>query len=258
MRIGLAEQSLLAALAQAFVLLENKKQSRSSDGFKKKLETATLILKTTYCECPNYDKIIPVLMSKGIDKLPEECQITPGVPLKPMLAHPSKGIHEVLKRFEDLKFTCEYKYDGERAQIHLLPDGKVYIFSRNQENNTTKYPDVVNRIPKVIKGSHSSFIIDCEAVAWSETEKILPFQVLSTRKRKDAKEDEIKVQVCLFAFDLLYLNGESVVKKPFRERRKVLHESFSEIEGEFVFAQHRDVETTEEIQEFLDEGIKSI
>ena len=52
-------------------------------------------------------------------------------------------------------------------------------------------------------------MLDAEAVAIDKsTGKLMPFQELSKRKRKDVKLDDIQVRVCLFAFDLLYLNGE--------------------------------------------------
>ena len=70
-------------------------------------------------ELPSYDKVIPALLEVGIDGLRDKCKLTPGVPLKPMLAKPTKAIGEVLDRFENKQFTCEYKYDGERAQVRV-------------------------------------------------------------------------------------------------------------------------------------------
>ena len=62
---------------------------------------------------------------------------------------------------------------------------------------------------QAIKESTKTFVLDCEAVAFDrESMKLLPFQELSRRKRKDVKAEDIKVNVCLFAFDLLFLNGE--------------------------------------------------
>ena len=131
------------------------------------------------------------------------------------------------------------------------------IFSRNQEDNTTKYPDIITRLPKCLGENVKSAVLDCEAVAWDrQTKSIQPFQVLSTRKRKDAVEEEIKVQVCLFAFDLLYLNGEALVRKSFKERRELLRNNFNLVENEFGFAKSVDGKTTEEIQEALEESIK--
>ena len=64
-------------------------------------------------------------------------------------------------------------------------------------------------VQQAIKGNTTSFVLDSEAVAFDRTTmKLLPFQELSRRKRKDVKVEDIKVWVCLFGFDLLYLNGE--------------------------------------------------
>ncbi|KAM4605211.1 DNA ligase 1-like [Polymixia lowei] len=267
LRIGLAEQSVLAALSQAVCLTPpgqdfppaviDAGKGMSTESRKAWMEEKSLILKQTYCEMPNYDVIIPVLLKEGIDQLPNHCKLTPGVPLRPMLAHPTKGVGEVMKKFDEAAFTCEYKYDGERAQIHILESGEVRIFSRNQEDNTSKYPDIISRVPKVKKESVVSCVLDSEAVAWDrEKKQIQPFQVLTTRKRKDVDASEIKVQVCVYAFDLLYLNGESLVRQPLSRRRALLKESFSEVEGQFVFARSIDSDNTDAIAEFLEQSVR--
>ena len=112
-------------------------------------------------------------------------------------------------------------------------------------------------IPSVIKPGTESFVIDSEVVAFdTETKKILPFQVLSTRKRKDVNEGTITVQVCLFAFDILFLNGQSLLKEPLATRRDKLRSAFQVKEGEFQFATSRDASDTEEILAFLNDSIK--
>ena len=68
--------------------------------------------------------------------------------------------------------------------------------------------------------------------------------------------DEIKVQVCLFAFDLLYLNGEALVTNPFKQRREKLRSNFVLVENEFQYAKSMDGKTIEEIQEALEDSIK--
>ncbi|KAL0272512.1 UNVERIFIED_CONTAM: hypothetical protein PYX00_005449 [Menopon gallinae] len=177
--------------------------------------------------------------------------------MKPMLAQPTKGVEEVFSRFEKLEFTCEWKYDGERAQIHGKKDGTVKIYSRNQEDNTSKYPDIISKIGHTKKDTVKTFILDCEAVAWDpENKRILPFQVLSTRKRKDASAADIKVPVCLFMFDLLYLNDKPLVKESLYERRRLLRENFQQVEGEWMFATSIDSSKIEEVQEFLEESVK--
>ena len=132
-------------------------------------------------------------------------------------------------------------------------------------------------LPRAMAPGVTSFILDAEAVAYDrEREQILPFQVirpspsplqvflprsfqaliplllpfqvLSTRKRKDADVDDLKVQVCVYAFDMLYLNGEPLLKKSFAERREKLRESFAPLPQQFQFAIASDANNVEEIQ----------
>jgi DNA ligase 1 len=160
------------------------------------------------------------------------------------------------------------------------------VYSRNSENNTTKYPDVIEDLQKILNlkvmapakknalqiiknetkeeeddkkecQKVTSAIIDSEVVAFDTEKKvILPFQVLSTRKRKDAANSEIKIKVCIFAFDLLYLNGESLIHLPFRERRDKLYEYFPYTEDKLFYAIKMDSNDLEQIQEFLEHSIK--
>ncbi|KAK4230837.1 hypothetical protein QBC38DRAFT_468006 [Podospora fimiseda] len=275
LRLGLAEKTVIVSLAQAVVAHEATQKGKVPDT--SDIEKGEAILKTVYSELPSYDVIIPAMVEHGIMNLREYCKLRPGVPLKPMLANPTKAITEVLDRFEGRNFTCEYKYDGERAQIHYVAKdaqedlsqstsnaskevgkGVASIFSRNSEDLSKKYPDILAKLPTWVKEDTKSFVLDCESVAWDiDEKKVLPFQQLMTRKKKDVKIEDVKVKVCVFAFDLLYLNGEAVVTKSLRERRELLHKSFTPVEGEFAFATCMNGQELDEIQVFLDESVKA-
>ena len=228
LRLGLAEKTVLVALAQAVAMHEAAAKGDKAPSADK-LAEAESTLKTVYSELPAYEVIIPAMLEHGLSKLGDVCKLQPGIPIKPMLAKPTKSITEVLDRFEGREFTCEYKYDGERAQIHFVaPDaahhypgaettlqkggkGLSAIFSRNSEDLSKKYPDVLEKLTSWLKPGVKSFVLDCETVAWDvENKKVLPFQQLMTRKRKDVKAEDIKVKVCVFAFDLLFFNGEVI------------------------------------------------
>jgi DNA ligase-1 len=275
MRLGLADKTVQVSLAHAMVFhtvsKDNNKIPSESD-----LKKGEEVFKAVYNELPAYEVVVPALLKDGIWKLRENCRLQPGVPLKPMLAKPTKSIGEVLDRFEGKDFTCEYKYDGERAQIHFVSHdadeefvataapaagksdrGIANIFSRNSEDLSKKYPDILSKLPTWVKKGTKSFVLDCETVAWDvEKKAVLPFQQLMTRKKKDVKLEDVKVKVCVFAFDLLYLDGEALVNKPFRERREHMYSAFEEIEGEFIFAKYGNTREIEEIQTLLEDSVK--
>ncbi|KAJ5445908.1 Nucleic acid-binding OB-fold [Penicillium cf. griseofulvum] len=275
LRLGLAEKTVLVAVSRAVQTHEAESTGKKIPSAEEMAEGEN-IFKTVYSELPAYEVIIPAVLEHGLLKLPEVCKLSPGIPIKPMLAKPTKSITEVLDRFEGKEFTCEYKYDGERAQIHFVSPDSIHqypgalntlqkdskglssIFSRNSEDLSKKYPDVLGKLDTWVKADVKSFVLDCETVAWdTEAKKVLPFQQLMTRKRKDVKAEDVKVKVCVYAFDLLFFNGEPCVKKSLRERRELMHECFQPIEGEFQFAQYGNSNVLDEIQELLEASVKA-
>nr|CAB3499337.1 unnamed protein product [Digitaria exilis] len=219
MRIGLAEKTVQMALGHAAVYHDKKS---SPPKVQSPFEEAAKIIKQAYSVLPIYDKIVPALLEVGVWKLPETCKFSIGVPVGPMLAKATKSVSEIIDKFQGLEYTCEYKYDGERAQIHCMEDGSVEIYSRNAERNTGKYPDVVDAI-------------------------------LSTRARKGVTINDIKVSVCTFGFDILYINGKPLLQ----EQLNHLYNSFEEVPGVFQLATAITSNDLEEIQKFLDTAVNS-
>ena len=71
-------------------------------------------------EVPSYDSLLDALLNVPLQEVHKSCTLTPGIPVAPMLAKPTKSVQDVLKRLNGLRFTCEYKYDGERAQVSIF------------------------------------------------------------------------------------------------------------------------------------------
>ncbi|QPG76257.1 hypothetical protein FOA43_003643 [Brettanomyces nanus] len=259
LRINFGEKSVLVALAKAFAEFECGTGNHSeSEADLNALVRAQDQIKEAFAQTPNYEMIIHNCLKYGVGHVAEHCTLKPGIPVKPMLAKPTKSITEIMDTLQDRKFTCEYKYDGERAQVHLLPDGSMRVYSRNSENMTERYPDLIPVIDELRAKNPEirSLILDSECVAWNlESHEILPFQILATRKRKEVQEKDIKVRVCLFVFDVLYFNGESIIQKPLNERREYLDKHVIEIPEKLQFATRLDSTSVDEMSAFLDQSV---
>lgn len=107
-----------------------------------------------------------------------------------------------LKQMGPGPFLAEYKYDGQRAQIHLAPDGAVSIFSRNGEDHSRRFPDVADYVREASAGGCRSCVVDAEVVAIDPASgQLRPFQDLSTRARGEVQAHEVTcwtLNVCRF------------------------------------------------------------
>ncbi|RLE40445.1 hypothetical protein DRZ77_02245 [Candidatus Woesearchaeota archaeon] len=202
LRLGAGDMTLLDALAIAFT---------GTKANKPKLEHA-------YNICPDIGIIAKTIAIKGLKGI-EKIGVTVGRPIQMMLAQRAKSVQMIKEKIPGV-IACEEKYDGERVQAHF--DGKrIILFSRRLENTTNQFPDVVEGLKKSIKAK--SYVIEGEVVPIDEKGNLLPFQILMQRRRKyDVELYVKKIPVCLFLFDLLFLNGKSYIHKPYPERHKAL------------------------------------
>lgn len=213
-----------------------------------KMKRAESLMRECYAQHPNLDDIVPAVL-QGLSQLKEHCPLTVGVPLRPMLGKITRDLSEVFVKLEGRSFACEYKYDGQRAQIHLDKQGKAKIFSRHLEDMTDKYPDVVSILPQICKSENQSFIIDAEIVAIDNDGNIQPFSTLSNRARKNVAIEDITINVCILAFDIMLLNDEPVLWESLRNRRELLREHFTPIKDRYDLVKSMDTVVSRENQD---------
>ncbi len=257
---------MLIALSRAFLLSTpptagfeprniNELARLKKEGLAEIWTRAEEIVKACFARRPNYNDIIPVLLEIGVcDELLVRCGLALHIPLRPMLGSITRDLSEMLTKLQGRDFACEYKYDGQRAQVHCDERGKVSIYSRHLELMTDKYPDLVELVPKIRGDGVSSFIMEGEVVAVdSSTGELKNFQTLTNRARKDVEIGSIKIDVCLFSFDLMFLNGQPLLDRSFRERRELLRSLFIEVPHHFTWVKSLDATSadSEAVLEFF-------
>ncbi len=170
-------------------------------------------------------------------------------PVKLMLAQMAGDIAEALREHGG-KTAFEYKLDGARVQIHKQGEN-VKIFSRRLTDVTESLPEIVEIVKRNLKAEEA--IIEGEVIAVDEDDNPIPFQHLMRRfKRVHAVGDAVAaVPVKLYVFDILYADGQSLIKLPYNTRREILAEKIGDIPMPVQLV----TDNLEEAERFLKEAI---
>lgn len=236
LRLGVADSTILDSLVSAF---SEKKYAE--------------IIDTAYNFHPDIGLIATLLQKRDIKTI-ENIGPEPLVPFKVMLAERLKSIDDIREKMNHMA-AYEYKYDGLRTELHKKGD-KIKIFSRGLEETTDNFPDIVSNFKK--NYNFDSIIIDGESVPYNpETGELFPFQMVSKRRGRKYGLDEksLEIPLVMFIFDILELNGKSLVNTPYQERRKILEENFKDNEY-FRLATRLVSDDSEEINKFFEKSIE--
>ena len=168
-------------------------------------------------------------------------------PIKPMLAQTANDVAEALERSSPAAF--EYKFDGARIQVHKQGDD-VKVFSRLMNDVTVAVPEVVDAARKL---EVKEVILDGEAIALTTDNRPLPFQTTMRRfgRKLDVETLQGELPLVPFFFDILYLDGESLMDQPYSTRFKVLSQHVCQRPPRLVTADKQ------EAQRFFEEAIKA-
>jgi DNA ligase 1 len=202
LRLGFSEMTLLDAFS--WMLIGNK-------SLRKKIEQA-------YNVFPDIGFIGQKLKAGGIESI-SKIEPVIGIPILMAKAERVSTPEEIIEKIGEC--AVEPKFDGFRLQLHKDHD-KITIYSRNLENITFMYPDLVEAMKTEV--SADRVIIEGEAVGYNkETQEFLPFQETAQRKRKyDIQKYSKAIPLKLFVFDLLYINNQSYINKQYTERKAKL------------------------------------
>lgn len=169
-------------------------------------------------------------------------------PIRPMLAQNVEKVERALEIHRG-KTAFEQKIDGARVQIHKSGD-KVRIFSRRLTDVTESLPEVVELIEREVKVREA--ILEGEVIALSGDGKPMPFQYLMQRFRRerDLKRMMGELPIGLYLFDLIHLEGESLVDLGYRKRRERLGQVTS-----LPLTKQLVTDKAEEAMKFLEEAL---
>ena len=181
-------------------------------------------------------------------------------PIKCMLATPEPTAQAVWQRFTETKETnrkfaspaptvvyLEDKFDGIRAQLHRSAQ-RVEIFSRDLRRITNQFPELADQA----RNFQEELIVDGEIIAFEKGRELTFFDLQKRLGRKSDGADlfayaAADVPVAFVIFDLLWLNGRSLLKTPLHERRR--HFSSVRLPSHFQIARVMPAHSAAEIEQ---------
>jgi DNA ligase 1 len=239
MRLGFSDMTLIDALS--WMIAGNK--------------TLKGPIEHAYNLCADSGYIASLLKGKGIEAV-EKLEPTLGIPIRPAAAERAESPRAIIERLGPC--VAQPKLDGFRLQIHIdktHDEPRIWFFSRNLQDMSAMFPDLVKALEHL---KVQSLIVEGEAIGYDEeTHSFLPFQETVKRKRKhDIEEIAESLPLRLFLFDILYINGKSVLSQTHEERRSQLEGLFKNYPSDVVQAiEERRCDTVQQLSDYFNEQI---